>query len=58
MTVAAFVLGLLFIMNTTALALIPAECLCKANPYKLIAIACVIAVVNIIVNALLFVALY
>ena len=57
MTVVAFVLGLLFLLNTTAFTLVAAACLCKSNPYKLMAVAGVVVVVNIVVNSLLIIVL-
>ena len=58
MTVAAFVLGLLFIVNTTAFTLITAVGYSNPNPRNIVRMSLTVAVVNILLDALLFVALY
>ena len=51
-------LGLLFILNTTAFTLITAIYCSNPSQHNIIRMSLAVAVVNILVDALLFVALY
>ena len=51
-------LGLLFVLNTTAFTLIAAVRCSNPSPRNIVRMSLTVAVVNILVDALLFVALY